>query len=536
MEFNGYIPEKRRRIIYNAAMRRDSKLSEHKKFKKELKPPFSQIKNFKESSWINDRLPEMLWAILLITHMKREDALDMFRTVVDFVHKNKECFDITQSGIAKMPTSKMADLLKLITLSDETKNVLRPMLLLSDLPAYQMWKKYLPKPVPEEDWNKLADAISKTLWHQSEEATDCRWAKYLCKIIGTNIKFSSSIQDIDNTLRGVFEYPNFGDLRHIRPFIRAGEIFDLSPDGKEIEYIWSNKFWKFCLYNTKCIPEELVNKEMHNRQEQFQKESKDLRQKYFESSAKIRNDLITHFFNTSKTSSIDSRHEGAFGISLYAVTLFIEIIFYRSSLSITGRTILRTLLEAYITFQYLLKKETTEPAVWDTYRIYGTGQLKLIYLKLKESNLKTESIDLDQIDSLANEDRWIEFTPINLGNWDSENLRKISEIVGLKDLYDKYYDYTSGFTHLNWGSVRESVFQKCVNPLHRFHRVPNFDLPLMPSILDDCLEITNKILESLANAYPKFEDRISPKVDSNQGEAKKSKENNKKTKGKKSRV
>ena len=131
-----------------------------------------------------------------------------------------------------------------------------------------------------------------------------------------------------------------------------------------------------------------------------------------------------------------------------------------------------------------------------------------IYLKLKESGYKVSSIEIDEIDSFANEDRSVEFVPINLGHWDSTNLRAISEEVELEPIYDKYYNYTSGFKHANWGAVRESVYQKCLNPLHRFHNMPAIGLPLMPSVTADAIEITNCILKCLSQAYPKFNYRL----------------------------
>lgn len=84
----------------------------------------------------------------------------------------------------------------------------------------------------------------------------------------------------------------------------------------------------------------------------------------------------------------------------------------------------------------------------------------------------------------------------------------ISEEVGLKELYDKYYSYTSGYMHANWGAIRESVYQKCFNPLHRFHKVPIYDLPLMPSVTADAMNITNSILDCLSEAYPEFNPRL----------------------------
>ena len=154
------------------------------------------------------------------------------------------------------------------------------------------------------------------------------------------------------------------------------------------------------------------------------------------------------------------------------------------------------------------KPKKEEPSIWNDYRSYGSGQLKLVYLKLKELEEQISSVDINKLADLANEDKWVEFVAINLGHWDSANLRTISEEVGLKTFYDKFYNYTSGYIHANWGAIRESVYQKCVNPLHRLHRVPTYDLPLMSNITIDAIEVTNCILESLSEAYPKFEFRL----------------------------
>ena len=489
----------------NGHKNRESKLSDHKRYKKELKPPFLQIGNLSPSSWIDKRLPEMLWAVLVIGNLNREKALEFFRYVALYVRDNPKCYNVTITGISKFPKKNRQEFIeRMVNWSDEVKSALRPLAMFPSLPGKDEWRTYLDKPDPKEDRQKLANGVSKTFWHQSEEATDCRWIKLLCIILGGKMKFPKQMEE---TVRGVMEYPKYGDLRKIRPFIRASEIVP-DPTSKSNYSKWADTFWQYCFDNTKCIPEEAVSQKIKNRQKRLSEEMEEARKHYFKETVTIRNKLIDHFFKTSKTSAIDSRHEGAFGIALYGLTLFIEIIFYRIPLSITGRLSLRALVEAYITFKYLLKKEKKEKRVWDDYRSYGIGQLKLVYLKLKELNQEISSIEIENLNFLVNEDRWLEFIPINLGHWDKTDLRKMSEEVGLKELYDKYYNYTSGYIHANWGAVRESVYQRCVNPLHRFHRIPTYDLPLMPSVTNDAREITNCILECLSEAYPKFDFRL----------------------------
>lgn len=492
----------------DAKRSKESKLSHHKRFKKELKPPFLTIGNLSTSSWIDRRMPEMLWAVLIIGNVERETALSFFRDIADYVSKNIECFDVTITGISKFPQDKRERFIKIATSwSSEVKNSLRPIVLFPDLPALHDWKKFLDKPVEKEDWRKLSNGVAKTFWHQSIEATDCRWIRLLCQIVGGKIKFFNTIRGIQETVEGVFKYPNYGDLEHVRSFIRAGEIgLDMKESPKS--GIWAMSFWQYCFNKTGCLPEEAINGRIKSRKKKLSEEIEEIRKHYFKETVDIRKKLINYFFASSKTSAIDARHDGAFGLALYGVSLFIEIIFYRASLSITGRIALRSLVETFITFKYLLQKGKTESKAWDDYRGYGIGQLKLLYLKLNELQQTMDSVEIDYIEELANEDKSVEFIPINLGHWDAANLRGIAISVGLKDLYDTYYNYTSGYMHASWGAVRESIYQRCLNPLHRRHRVPTYDLPLMPSVTADAKKIINCILECLSEAYPKFDLRF----------------------------
>lgn len=486
---------------------RESKLSHHKRTKKQLTPPLLTL-GMSTSSWINDRMPEMLWAVLVVGNVERKTALEFFRAIAKFVQDNPSCWDVTLTGIYKFPPEKTTEFIKAaVTWSDEVRKALRPLTWYEDLPAREHWREFLADAIETEDLDKLANGVSKTYWHQSEEATDCRWIKYLCEILSGKLKFAKIIDGIEDTLRGVYEYPNFGDLTRIRGFIRTGEMASVIRNDNQLSE-WSKKFWQQNFDRTTCLPQQSVSEKTQLRENELYEGMKESRQHYFNSARDIRLKLIEHLLKSSTTSAIDSRHEIAFGLVLYSFSLYLEIIFYSVSLSITGRLAMRSLIECYITLKYLLQKETSEPEIWDTFREYGNGQLKLLYLKLREMKQEINSIESETLNELANEDKWIEFTPINLGHWDSENLRKISEDVGLKNLYDKYYSYTSGFTHGTWGAIRESIYQKCVNPLHRLHRIPIFDLPLMPSVLEDMREIMNNILETLSIVYPKFEDRL----------------------------
>lgn len=478
----------------------ESDISSHKRYKKKLTPPLLQLP-ITHSSWIHDRLPEMLWAILIINNLERNKALDFFRYIGKYVSTKQEFFDVTLTGIGKLPSEKTKSFLKyMLDWSKEIPVILRPLRIYPEIPASDVWNKLLEKPVPEEDWKKVSEGVVKTYNHQSQEATDCRWVKVLCSILGGKIKFSKSMEE---AVKGVLEYPNYGNMEKVRPTIRAMEI-QLHND----DLTWSKFFWKHNYTSTDCVPEERYNKKIKSRQEKLSKEIENTRKHFIEETKRVRGDLITHFFKSVDDTQVDTRRETSFGLALYGLTFFTEIILYNVPSSITGRISLRSLIEVYITFKYLLKKEQEEQKIWDDFHNYGTGQTKLIYLKLQELTKQSKCVEMDELKMIVNEDRWAEFIPINLGQWGNSDLRKMSEYANVKETYDLYYNYTSGFVHGTRGALRESVYQMCLNPLHRFHRIPSFDLPLMPSVTSDSVEIVNKILGCLNTSYPSFNSRI----------------------------
>lgn len=477
----------------------ETDLSGHKRYKKTLQPPLSQL-NLTPSSWINDRLPDMLWAVLAIGFWSREKALAFFRYVAKFVENNPECYLITFAGIGGLSVGKRLKLIKyMLSWSDDTKEMLRPLMFFQTLPGFSEWKKLLDDAVPEKDWKRLGDAVLKVLWHQSEAATDCRWVKILCRMVGGKMKLDISMKD---TARGIIEYPNYGDLRKIRPSIRATEI-TFESQKRNIDYSWPQNFWKTCFEKTICSPESLAYKEKLDA-----KTWETSRRHYLEETRRLRMSLIDHFLQTSVTTAIDARYEACFGFAFYSFTLFTEITLYKLNYSVVGRMILRSLVECLISFAYLLKED--DPDLWKNYRGYGTGQAKLIYLKLQELKDKSVSINEKMINEIANEDVWQEFVSINIGQWDKTDLRKMSEKAGLKDIYDQYYNWTSGYIHASWAAIRETVYERCFNPLHRLHRLPTRDFAKLLSVTLDALKIVNDIYELLSKAYPVFEDRIKP--------------------------
>jgi hypothetical protein len=472
-----------------------STIPEHKRQGKKLIPPLRQIfeKDEPSASWLNERLPEMLWAILLVTHLPRKHAIHVFRQIAIYIQnlpKEDQFEDVTHTGLVNLSPKHLDDVLSIITAQQEQKEALAPLLLLEGLPGQETWIKALNTDNVEDNWLPLMAAVECTIDHQSQESTDCRWLKVLCHLVPGKLRIGlEKREDREQRAKEILYYPDYGDLSRIESFIRATEIM-LSTQSE-----WSATFWDECLAKTSC----LLSETSAIREELSMGTT-------LEHLGKIYDLLIEHTYKTRLTSGVDARHDTTFGMGFYCLGLLQELLRVGNCYSISARPILRTIAECNITLAYLAKKDDAE--LWLSYRAYGSERAKLALLRLNELGDKPSYVDIQTLDQIANEDRWQELVDINFSHWNKTDLRRMSIEANVKDVYDRFYDWTSTFTHGHWGAIRDTVFDTCHNPLHRLHRIPRQSVRTLPDVVPDACQLVDTILEVVSQLYPEFPHRV----------------------------
>jgi hypothetical protein len=432
-------------------------------------------------------MPELLWGALLLNRFGRETVLEVFRTVGNRVAKATATYDIRHSGIAAaLPESKNV-IIDFLCRPPEGRSALRPLLLLPELPGREAWLTAIQDDPNEEDWGSLAAAVADVFHHQSQLATDLRWVVVLCRVAGGKLHLPP------HRVKEVTLYPHLGDQHSVRPSIRATEI-SLSTMRNARE-TFPTEFWARCLASTECIP--LVETAVQNEQTI----GTTVRQLDI-----VLRDLINHYGATRTSSGVDSRHDAVFGMILFALALVAELMRIGASISIGARFILRALLELYVTLAFLVKKD--DKTLWDSYRVFGSGQAKLALLKLEDMVEQLTSVSVDTLRAVANEDMWQEFLSIDIGHWTKSNLRQLSVEAGVKDDYDRYYSWTSMYSHGHWAAIRATVFDTCGNPLHRLHRIPRATVRNQGDVLADSVMLVDKLLKLVDRAYPGFTSRL----------------------------
>ncbi|WP_033543642.1 DUF5677 domain-containing protein [Planococcus sp. CAU13] len=463
--------------------RNHTTIAQHERKGKNLHPPISKIENLTKTSWKDNRLPEFLWIGLIIHLNERLVGLDYIRQISKYFYDRNEELrpeELSFTSIAAMPDEQIESfynfLFKELFLAEE----LKPLLIFNSLPKKDLLEKHisLNDEKIEIELAKLYSSVANMIDHQSQLATDCRWARIYYLMIKGKLHMGSEAENI-------FYYPQQGDMRRVRPTIRACENA-MSLMGKQ--NVWVEKFWTEALHNSPCW--DLNVKE---------EEESDLTPLMMPNLNEVENTIIEHFYESRSTSAIDAKHEAAFAFTLYCLDILKELTDSGIQNGITGRLGLRTIAECYITLAYLVKKNDEQ--LWLSYRSYGSGQAKLAFLKIDELEKQPQFVSLDTLEALANEDQWQEFSNINLGHWENSNLRAMSETARVKDVYNSYYDWTSGFAHGQWSSLRSMEFTICGNPLHRLHRIPNENKKL-PTTVGDAADLCNKIIEILFELYP----------------------------------
>ena len=436
-------------------------------------------------SWMDDRLPEMLWAVLIAGSRSQDEAVSEFRRVLSFVanHERREdLHDLTHSGIAALEAPLRTELISCITESPNTMTALSCLRMFEHLPARQDWLLHLPDFAGDGDL--LTESVGRVLWHQSQEATDCRWLRITGKCIAGKRTLPR------NLLEDLLQYPNV-HMEKVRPMVRAFENITLPDEISDSN--WPAMFWGEVWSNTSCIITDGVYDAQTIVQNITRQKVNDLKER-----------LIEHWNQTHSTTAVDPKHDGVFGMAFYCLRLLDEMMGINIWSSVLGRLGLRTILEVRINMQYLIAENDTE--LWKNWRRYGAGQAKLNALKFEQASEMPDYVDISTIEVIASEDISEEMLTINLANWTKLDLRRISDQTGLKATYDAYYSWTSGYAHGMWGPIRESCFQTCLNPLHRLHRVPKQDL--LPDVVEDAAGLVDEALDLLDSTYPSFKTRL----------------------------
>jgi len=223
--------------------------------KKLIASPIAKLGNVNFSSWINEVLADVLWSVLIVGSFPQEKSLGIFRSVLTAYQAHRVELGrtmLSHSQLAQLDGGLFDALFAPIIADAEVNKALSSLLLFEALPDRRHWARLISaKPTWDENIEQLASAVANCFNHQSQSATDCRWLRVMTQIAQNNVVFDSSLAE---RYLEIVEYPHRGDMRSVRPSIRAMEMSTRAAFGEESPSPWSEKFWTECWNNTHCVP------------------------------------------------------------------------------------------------------------------------------------------------------------------------------------------------------------------------------------------------------------------------------------------
>src|ERR1035438_2321057 len=124
--------KKKRKVKTARSGKNRTPISGHTRSGSQLIPPFANpILKMKPASWMNERLPEMLWAALIRVAVPRDRALALFRRFLKFVAEHPEkdkLSDLTLTGFSRLEQSLREEIIKYLVAPPEVAQALATLL------------------------------------------------------------------------------------------------------------------------------------------------------------------------------------------------------------------------------------------------------------------------------------------------------------------------------------------------------------------------------------------------------------------------
>lgn len=483
---------KRRR--QHAGTRNASTLADHvrDKGKRQLVPPLLAAMQNKQKifPWDRDMVPEMLWlASLLVEEWpdrgEHHRALNMLDPLVP---EGPGCLDATLSAFSLVPEDSRAaareSLVAAKALTDDFANALT---LYDDCPAAWLVEDWANGNSPDkaagtEYFRKL---VARMRDNRSPYTAQLRWV--VLARTAKNGKLFMPADVIDEFQRYPRDLDDQGRSR-CEALIRASLLSAAGIPGHPRETTgWAKTFWQQNRTLSACEdgaaprndedtdePSELVSSE------ERPLTTSDVRTAFVDAVEGLERDLQDLQNKLDLDLYEPVRDEVEMGLASRQVRLLRRFVEQPSGWT-TERSphTIRPMVDTRILAGWLVSED--DPELFERYKEFGQGKLKLLKLNFEEHISKRDAADpshqeyVSWLEARVNEDVMEEFQTISLApSFADRSIFRMAEDVGLKDLYNLVYSPLSGESHGDWASLRLHDLQRCTNPLHRSHRLGRF--------------------------------------------------------------
>jgi hypothetical protein len=471
----------------------------HSRDKTKLSPPLADYPALTMIDWSRDLLPEHLWIDLLTQHFGPSTWAAQFNRLMDPLQKlvdEKIVVTGLISSFAAIPESARRGFL------DENYSLVldtfyRPAgyLLKSYFSCPAAWlcddrfSGEVPNPGQDELAEKLTDSVVRLMPGKDPYVGHLRVLPYSRWVKSGRLHLPYGFPLVDVMVR----YPDGctdAEKREVQQHARTTMNAMLRMDATN--WTWARDVWRRNHDLVQCKPHgyvlnpgKIIDEKTGNAVLECTTANAEIAVAYLQDlSAAYRCDLFE-----------PERDEILLGLFSRLTRLYFKICIDPAfwARDIAG-IMLRCIVDTGITFAFLATHGTAQN--FKDFKTYGEGKQKLLMLHLQDTYPDVGSLEGKTAAEIAQSlggGLTTEVLNIELDNWTKRSARDLAIAAGLEKYYRLAYDPSSADVHGTWMSLDNSNLTRCVQPLHRFHRLPGYFEP--PAYLNT--------LQSLQEFYEK---------------------------------
>lgn len=460
-------------------------LLDHRKVGKRFIPPLLGLETLRETSWIENELPELLWLSLLNKQYGLDKganlALSLARTVTKIMNPHKKVWFAPISTYATLSEKQKYEVIETLRLTNDLESLQRAFIPLAtfypNCPLNFLFEGKLPNPKCYNRTLKQFKVFLPTLFDKWEKEATFIQANAVYIAFGTDMLRVKRDTSLDN-FPAVAEFPKTEESKQVAAGVRALVLAFFGHTFEEIPTSWSRYFWNRGLELEPCYTNKST--EFVSKGVQWE-EILTILDNYIEA---VRTELSERWGKWSLDLLGRETNEVIGGLLARQVTLATQL---TNAPEIWNEhvapLILRSMADVYITTAWIFGDPLNRAK---KFIAHGLGQEKLEIEHLK-ARLKAADNDVIYNEIIKYREDWLNahrftfVTEVNVGSWSGKDTRKMAEEAGCLDVYRSAYTPFSAATHSMWHHIYKYNLVVCQNPLHRLHKIPT-DRILPPDI------------------------------------------------------
>ncbi len=506
----------------------NSSLRAHRQQGKRLTAPMNSIAPTTSVPWLRDVFPSLIWPSSALHEHGLDTGMVVVARTLDVLSRfidDSVVLDGSLQSLDLVPKGRRAEALHALHEEGSLYEQAFPWLLVRALDRYEKmpgawifdgWTG--PRPVVAEDAPAefLADVV-RAAWHgQSDVATRAKVLAVRGQIRSGKIHLPPGVGFLELLPR----YPNQlddDDRARVESSVRA--MFNALWGMQDLSILetrqkWAAAFWRrnWTLYPCAVLKPDAENADDDESTGDAVPPWAPVRADALARVEALKEKFLECVFATDPDLFSPDRHEVLTGLvnrQVRAVEAMASMPLFWSVEH--GAPLIRGLVEARIVAKWLMYKD--DETLFERFKDYGRGHLKLHVLHLREyadaetgdtSDLDAEIAELEQI---LERDMMEEFQDIDVNaRFTKTDTRSMANAVDLAREYRTLFAPMSSNVHGEWVALDQYALDVCRNPLHRAHRLPNFDprTTLSPShvtlALDQLEAMIDEYVEGIGSA------------------------------------